>query len=319
MTFGDRTIDVDDVAGAFDLEGEQLDIRDLTASRPGTALRANGSIAFRDDATTVDVSVSGSSAIESWWAEFSDEAGPVGHVEATAHVTGPLSEPTITFESPRPIAGMVRRAGQHDPGNRWLRSRPAVAQHGHAGHCRRNGRRSWHDRRGRHAPSESHRGAVGRISMHARFQGPTGLRARSRRAARRSSNGAAKRHRRPRVSTSAPPPALSRPAGRPRLTCGDRVTPIAGTSRWPLATPARWTSAPPPTSASTRDDGKPRRLTDGSSMRTIDLPRAIRQAQAFGGPPESIPPPRPALSRSMPRSMGRWPPCDRPDGSPVAP
>ena len=62
-------------------------------------MRANGRIAFRGEASTVDVSVSGSSEIESWWAKFSDEAGPVGHVEATAHVTGLLSEPTITFET----------------------------------------------------------------------------------------------------------------------------------------------------------------------------------------------------------------------------
>ena len=99
MTVGDRTIDVETVAGAFDIEGQQLDILDLTAARPGTALRANGRIAFRGEASTVDVSVTGSSEIESWWAEFSDEAGPVGHVEATAHVTGLLSEPSITFET----------------------------------------------------------------------------------------------------------------------------------------------------------------------------------------------------------------------------
>ena len=99
MTVGDRTIDVETVAGAFDIEGQQLDIRDLTAARPGTTLRANGGVAFRGEASTVDVSVSGSSEIESWWAEFSDEAGPVGHVEGTAHVTGLLSEPTITFET----------------------------------------------------------------------------------------------------------------------------------------------------------------------------------------------------------------------------
>ncbi len=99
MTVGDRTIEVETVAGAFDIEGQQLDILDLTAARPGTALRANGRIAFRGEASTVDVSVTGSSEIESWWAEFSDEAGPVGHVEATAHVTGLLSEPSITFET----------------------------------------------------------------------------------------------------------------------------------------------------------------------------------------------------------------------------
>ena len=44
MTFGDRTVDADSVAGKFDLEGDRLDIRELTASRPGTVLRANGSM-----------------------------------------------------------------------------------------------------------------------------------------------------------------------------------------------------------------------------------------------------------------------------------
>jgi outer membrane protein assembly factor BamA len=99
MTVGDRTIDMETVAGAFELADRQLDIRELTAARLGTALRAKGSIAFRDNATTVDLSVTGSSEIESWWANFSDKAGPVGHMEATAHVTGLLSEPTITFET----------------------------------------------------------------------------------------------------------------------------------------------------------------------------------------------------------------------------
>jgi outer membrane protein insertion porin family len=99
MTLGDRTIDAESVTGAFDLEGERLDIRELTASRPGTALRANGSIAFRDNATTVDVTVSGSSKIESWSANLSEEASVVGHVQATAHVTGAVSKPTISFET----------------------------------------------------------------------------------------------------------------------------------------------------------------------------------------------------------------------------
>ena len=99
MTVGDRTIDVETVAGAFDIEGQQLDIRDLTAARPGTALRANGRIALRGEASTVDVSITGSSEIASWWATFSSEAGPAGHVEATARVTGLLSEPTIAFEA----------------------------------------------------------------------------------------------------------------------------------------------------------------------------------------------------------------------------
>ncbi len=99
MTFGDRTIDADSAAGEFDLDGDRLDIRELTASRPGTVLRANGSIAFGHNATTVDVNVSGSSAIESWLRDISGEANVVGQLEATAHVTGPVSEPTIAFEA----------------------------------------------------------------------------------------------------------------------------------------------------------------------------------------------------------------------------
>ena len=236
----------------------------LTASRPGTALRANGSIAFRGDATTVDVSVSGSSEIESWWAEFSDEAGPVGHVEATAHVTGPLSEPTITFETNgRSLAwsdvqvSTIRATGGYGAGQLSLNALTlGVAGGTVEGHgtiavddTRRPSRieARWADIDARQIPGTARLAGTlsksGTAIVEWRREGPSAS---------------------PRVRRHAPPPALSRPAGRPRSTCGDRVKPIAGTSRWPLATPARWTSVPPPTSAWTLDAGKPRRLTDGS-------------------------------------------------------
>ena len=96
---GNRTIDLASAALAIDLDGERLDIRDLTASRPGGALHASGSIALRGGASTVDLAVTAASEIQSWWAPSNGEAGPVGRVDATARVTGMLSEPTITFES----------------------------------------------------------------------------------------------------------------------------------------------------------------------------------------------------------------------------
>ncbi|HEX7282585.1 MAG TPA: translocation/assembly module TamB domain-containing protein, partial [Vicinamibacterales bacterium] len=99
MTIGDRTIDMESAAGEFDFEGQRLVIREVTASRPGTLLRARGSVSFREDPARVDVTVSGSSEIESWTANHREKASAVGHVEATAHVTGPVSEPTITFEA----------------------------------------------------------------------------------------------------------------------------------------------------------------------------------------------------------------------------
>ena len=221
MTVGDRTIDVETVAGTFDIEGQQLDIRDLAAARPGTTLRANGGVALRGEASTVDISVSGSSEIESWWAAFSDEAGPVGHVEGTAHVTGLLSEPTITFETNgRSLAwsdvhvSTVRTTGGYGSGQLSLNTLALdIADGTVEGH----GTIAVDDTRVRVA---SRRG--GQKSMHARFQGPASSRKRSRRAARRSSNGAAKRRRHPHCSASAPRPVLSRPAGRPRSTCGGR-------------------------------------------------------------------------------------------------
>jgi outer membrane protein assembly factor BamA len=99
MTVGQRTIDVDTIAGAFEVDTGQLHIRELTASRPGTRLRANGSIAFGAETGTVDVMVNGSSEIGSWWADFSDESRPQGRIDAMARATGRLSAPTIAFEA----------------------------------------------------------------------------------------------------------------------------------------------------------------------------------------------------------------------------
>ncbi len=97
---GDRKIDLDAVAVMVDLEREQLELRELTVSRPGGVLHASGSIALRGDASTVDVTVNGSSELQSWRTETNDEAGPlVGRVDANAHVTGSLLDPTITFET----------------------------------------------------------------------------------------------------------------------------------------------------------------------------------------------------------------------------
>ncbi|HEX7780367.1 MAG TPA: hypothetical protein VF424_14065, partial [Vicinamibacterales bacterium] len=100
VTVGARTIDLDAVAVIADLERERLDLRQLTASRRGGALHASGSIALGGDASTVDVTVSASSELESLWVQKNDEAGPpMGRVEVTARMTGSLAEPTITFES----------------------------------------------------------------------------------------------------------------------------------------------------------------------------------------------------------------------------
>ena len=123
MTVGQRTIDVDTVAGAFEVDGGQLHIRELTASRPGTAVRANGSMAFGDDPGTVDVMVRGSSEIGSWWADFSDEAGPQGHVDATARVTGRLSSPNDRVRDDPRIADLVGRACRFGQCSRYLQRR----------------------------------------------------------------------------------------------------------------------------------------------------------------------------------------------------
>ena len=215
MTFGDRTIDAESVAGEFDLQGERLDIRELTASRPGTALRANGSITFRDSATTVDVTVSGSSEIESWLANLSDEAGVVGTPGGDRSRDGSRVRANDFLRDQRPIDRVVQRSGQHNPGNRRLRRRPAVAECVHAGRCRRDRRRSRDDCRRRHPPSESHRGAVGRYRRKSDSRGrrACGNALEKRHGDRRMAKLKGRRHRR--GSTSARPPASSRQARRP--------------------------------------------------------------------------------------------------------
>jgi len=78
ITSGARSLGVETLAGTVDIEGQQLDIRALTAARPGTTLRATGRVMIRGAESTVDINVKGSAEAESWWAEFSDAAGPVG-------------------------------------------------------------------------------------------------------------------------------------------------------------------------------------------------------------------------------------------------
>jgi outer membrane protein assembly factor BamA len=120
MTAGKRTIDLDAAAARIDLEGERLDLHELSASRPGSDVRASGVVSLRGDASTVDVTVNASSQLESWRTELDDMAGsPTGRVEATVRLTGSLSEPAISFEtngrsltwSDIPVSEMRARGG----------------------------------------------------------------------------------------------------------------------------------------------------------------------------------------------------------------
>src|SRR5262249_36611180 len=97
ITIGDRTLDVETMAAAGDIDGQQLDTRDRIGARPGTTLRANGRMVLRGAETTLDLNVSGSAETGYWWAAFSDAAGPAGQLEGTARLTGLLSAPTIAF------------------------------------------------------------------------------------------------------------------------------------------------------------------------------------------------------------------------------
>ena len=100
MRGGDRTIDLEAAEARIDLEGQRLDLRELTASRPGSDLRASGAITLLGDASTVDITVNAASQLESWRAELGDIAGsPTGRVAATIRVTGSVSEPAVTFET----------------------------------------------------------------------------------------------------------------------------------------------------------------------------------------------------------------------------
>jgi hypothetical protein len=99
VTVGDRTFDLDSASVTADLEGEQLVLRDVTASGSGGVLQATGSITLLGEATTIDLSVRGSSRLESWRVEASDKpAPPVGRVDVTAHATGSVFAPALTFE-----------------------------------------------------------------------------------------------------------------------------------------------------------------------------------------------------------------------------
>ncbi len=102
MTAGDRTINIEAAAGTFDLDGQRLDVRELTASRPGAVLHARGGITFGSGSSTADITVNCSSDIESWWRDSTDAARPVGRVDAIVRVTGSLSEPAIAFETHSP-------------------------------------------------------------------------------------------------------------------------------------------------------------------------------------------------------------------------
>ena len=283
MTVGDRTIDVETVAGAFDIEGQQLDIRDLTAARPGTALRANGRIAFRGEASTVDVSVTGSSEIESWWAEFSDEAGPVGHVEATAHVTGLLSEPTITFETNgRSLAwsdvhvSTIRTTGGYGSGQLSLNTLTlGIAGGTVEGH-------------GTIAVDDTRRPS--RIEARWAEIDARQIPGTDRLAGTLSKSGTAIVEWRREAPSASPLFGISATTG---IVASGRTTAIdvrgsGQADRWHVEVAprdrVRWTSEPPPRSAWTLEQWEASAIDGRVVMRTTDLPTAIRQAQAFGAP-----------------------------------
>jgi outer membrane protein assembly factor BamA len=99
LSLNDRTIAVASATAAVDLTDDRLDIRELMVSRSDTELHATGSIALRGNQSTVDLTLKAWSELKAWWASSKDEAGPVGRVDATARVTGVLSDPTMRFET----------------------------------------------------------------------------------------------------------------------------------------------------------------------------------------------------------------------------
>ena len=134
-------------------------------------------------------------------------------------------------------------------------------------------------------------------------------RARSRRAARPSSNGVLTAHRRPRASTSPRRPASSRRDGRLRSWCSGsgRGRPLAG-GDVRLATPSGVSVT------ATADIGVDSRALAGVDnhgrvvLRTTDLAGLIRQAREFGVPADRRSRRRRSVrSMSRPRSMARWP------------
>lgn len=100
VTAGDRTFDFDAFATTFTLDDKRLDLRELTASRRGGELHARGEIALRSEASTADITVNASSELLSWWPESTPNSDPrpMGRVEATARITGSLSDPIVALE-----------------------------------------------------------------------------------------------------------------------------------------------------------------------------------------------------------------------------
>ena len=101
MTAGNRTVDFDAFAATVNLDDDRLDLHELTASRRDAELRARGAIAFRGDTSTVDITVDATSDLAQWWEQptVNPASRPVGRVDATARITGVLSDPTVTVET----------------------------------------------------------------------------------------------------------------------------------------------------------------------------------------------------------------------------
>jgi outer membrane protein insertion porin family len=102
MTAGDHTIDFDAFAVTVNLDDNRLDVRELTASRRDAVLHASGVIGLRGDGSTVDITVKASSDLARWWIEQPTGRAatrPIGHADATARITGLLSDPTVAVET----------------------------------------------------------------------------------------------------------------------------------------------------------------------------------------------------------------------------
>ncbi len=102
MTAGSQTVDFDAFAATLDVDDNQLDLRELTASRRDAELHAHGAVAFDGDTSTVDITVNGTSELAAWWNQqpaANPASRPVGRVDATARIMGLLSDPTVTVET----------------------------------------------------------------------------------------------------------------------------------------------------------------------------------------------------------------------------